>query len=331
MNAIPIYKWVVSLISLLLLNGCMSVLPVLAPDVKNHELNIGSTFDIESSFAEVLGSSMHYVEAGEGQPILLIHGNPTSSYLWRNVIPLLQQNHRVIALDLIGMGRSGKPDIPYRFDDHAKYLQAFVDSLGLKNITLVLHDWGGALGIDYAARNPGVVKCIALMEALVKPVNWSDASIVERYMFSQFRDERNNKRLLLEQNYFVEKMLPMMTGRRIRPEELANYRAPFSRSEDRLPLAQWPKEIPISGEPIDNHSRIASNYRWLVNSNVPVLLLYANPGALIKEQQVVKLREEIPRLDSKSVGEGLHFIQETSPRKIGNYISNWLNSECEFG
>ena len=309
-----------------MLTGCMSILPTVAPKVSHVENGISSEFLYQSQFASVLGSKMHYVEEGKGDPILLVHGNPTSGYLWRNIIPHLKSHGRVIAVDLIGMGQSGKPDINYRFADHAKYLSAFIDELGLTNTTLVLHDWGGALGLDYAARNSKRIKRIALMEAVVKPASWQDTNLIERFIFKQFRGQESGDKLNIDQNYFIEKALPMFVGRKLSEAELSAYRRPYLKPEDRQPVAQWAREIPIDGQPADNHKRIGTNYKWLKKSDVPVLLLQASPGAILKQPIVDQLKQDIPRLDVRSIGPGLHFIQETTPRKIGQVLSDWLSS-----
>lgn len=266
---------------------------------------------------------MHYIDEGAGPTLVLLHGNPTSSYLWRNVIPELK-GYRVVAPDLIGMGKSEKPDIPYRFADHAAYVSEFINSLGLENVTLVMHDWGGGVGLDYAVRNAANVRGLIFMEAVMRPMDWSEAGMVERYLFGKFRDEKSGFKVVARDNYFVEKLLPMMSGRDLSDEEMAAYRAPYPTVESRLPVAQWPKEIPISGEPADNTQRIGRNYGWLETAEVPVMLLYAEPGMIINEAYREGLEEDIPRITMKSIGSGLHYIQEVQPSRIGREIANWV-------
>jgi len=313
-------------IAAIALSGCLQVMPLLAPDARDVEPDISAAFPYESRFASVMGSRMHYVEQGEGDPILLIHGNPTSAYLWRNVIPHLSGQGRVIAVDMIGFGKSDKPDIAYRFEDHAAYIEAFIEALQLENLTLVLHDWGGAVGLDYAARNPDNVRGVAFMEAVIRPMSWESANFAERYLFQTFRDPDRGERILAEQNYFVETLLPMMSGRRLSEEEMAAYRAPFPTVESRRPVAQWPREIPIGGEPARNVERIGANYAWLRSSDTPVLLIYAEPGMIVKPAFREQLEKELPRLETRFVGSGLHYLQEVQPTRIGEALADWIGA-----
>lgn len=306
------------------LSACLSVLPAIAPKAKNVEADISPAFPYASKYADVLGSRIHYVEAGEGQPILLIHGNPTSSYLWRNVIPGLTDRGRVIALDMIGMGKSGKPDIPYRFADHVRYVEAFIEELALKNVTLVLHDWGGAVGIDYAARHPDNIRGIAFMEAVVMPMSLKDADMGARYIFGRLRDPEDNRKLIIEENFFVETLLPMMSGRELSEAEMSVYRAPYRTKDSRRPVAQWPLEIPLDGTPADNVARIGENYEWLRGSDVPVFLITAEPGMIFRPKIVAQLEKEIPRLRTASIGSGLHYLQEVQPTRIAAALSAFM-------
>jgi len=307
----------------IVMTGCMQILPAIAPGV-DAEPSIGSDFPFESNFVDVLGSKMHYVESGVGDPILLIHGNPTSSYLWRNVIPHLSTKGRVIALDLIGMGKSGKPDISYQFADHVKYVDAFIEALELENIALVLHDWGGGIGFDYAMRNPENVRGIAFMEAVLRPSRWEDAPVVAKYLFGNLRDEERGYDLIVRDNYFVEKLMPMMAGRELTEDEMEHYRAPYLKESDRKPIRVWPQEIPIDGIPERTHTRIAATYERLKGSDIPLLLLVAEPGMIMSEQLVATLQAELPRLVTKKIGPGMHYVQETQPTNIGRAVANWI-------
>ena len=309
----------------LALTGCLSVMPVMAPKAKNVQDDISGEFPFTSKFVDVNGSQMHYVEQGEGAPIILVHGNPTSSYLWRNIIPGLSAHGRVIAVDLIGMGKSDKPDIDYRFASHAEYFEGFVEALDLADVTLVLHDWGGGIGLDYAASHPENVKAIALMEAVMKPMRWEDADFATRYLFGKFRDKQDGPRINGERNYFVTTLLPMMTGRKLTEEESAAYQAPYPTVESRKPVVQWPMEIPISGAPADNAERIGSNYEWLKTSDTPLLLLTAKPGLIVNKNLLAELQEDLPRMEVKSIGSGLHYIQEVQPERITYELSLWLS------
>ena len=305
------------------LTGCMQIIPAVAPSV-DAEPSISAEFPFESRFVEVLGSRMHYVEQGEGDPILLLHGNPTSSYLWRNVIPHISPTGRVIAVDLIGMGKSDKPDIAYQFQDHIRYVDAFIETLGLENVVLVLHDWGGGIGFDYAMRNPENVRGIAFMEAVVRPSRWEDANAVGRYLFQNLRDEETGYDLVVRENYFVEKLMPMMAGRDLSEEEMDHYRAPYLKEADRKPVFVWPQELPFDGIPARTHVPIAATYEKLKVSDVPLLLLVAEPGLIMTEDRVAIFESELPRMETKNIGPGMHYVQETQPTNIGKALASWI-------
>ena len=281
-------------------------------------------FPFESRFVDVLGSAMHYVESGSGDPILFVHGNPTSSYLWRNVIPYAAVHGRAIAVDLIGMGKSAKPDIDYRFFDHLRYLEGFIDALELRNITLVLHDWGGGLGLTYARRHSDNVAAVAFMEAVVKPIDRSEMDLPVRFVFDRMRDPKKGDRMNLDKNFFLKRLMPMMTGRKLTPVERAAYLEPYPTPASRKPVAVWPREVPISGQPADVDREIAMNFEWLRTAPLPKLFLYAKPGAILKKKQVAELSASVPDLESVFVGKGKHYIQETSPDAIGEELSSWL-------
>jgi haloalkane dehalogenase len=305
------------------LSGCMKIIPAISPGVE-AEPSISAAFPFESRFVEVLGSRMHYVEQGEGDPILLLHGNPTSSYLWRNVIPHVSPEARVIAVDLIGMGKSDKPDIAYQFEDHIEYVEAFIEALGLENVVLVLHDWGGGIGFDYAMRKPENVRGIAFMEAVVRPSRWEDANAVGRYLFKNLRDEETGYDLIVRDNYFVEKLIPMMAGRDLSEEEMDHYRAPYLEESTRRPIRVWPQELPFDGSPERTHVRIAATYEKLKESSMPLLLLVAEPGLIMSEERVAIFENELPRMETKNIGPGMHYVQETQPTNIGKAVASWI-------
>jgi haloalkane dehalogenase len=304
--------------------ACIQVMAAVAPTAEDVEPGLSAAFPYTSRFVDVKGSKMHYVEVGSGDPILLVHGNPTSSYLWRNVIPHLEDRGRVIAVDLIGMGRSDKPDVDYRFATQAAYLEGFVEALDLRDVHLVLHDWGGGVGLDYYARHTDNVASVTLMEAVVKPMVWEQADLPTRYLFGRLRDPADGQQLNGEQSLFVETLLPMMAGRALSEAEMAAYRAPFPSVASRAPVVQWPREIPISGEPADNTARIGGNYDVLRGDDVPVLFLYAEPGLIFGASLLDELREQVPRATFTSVGSGIHYLQETQPTRIGETIAAWL-------
>jgi haloalkane dehalogenase len=232
--------------------------------------------------SDVLDTRMSYVDVGHGDPIVYLHGNPTSSYLWRNIIPFLAGLGRCLAPDLVGMGRSGKsPGQAYRFVDHARYLDAWFDALDLRrNVVLVLHDWGSALGFHWARRHPTRVRAIAYMEAIVQPRLWEDFPDGRDAMFRALRSERG-ERMVLEENFFVETVLPKSIIRTLSNEEMAAYRAPFRERESRLPTLVWPRELPIAGEPADVVTAVEDYGAWLAASVIPKLFVAAEPGALL--------------------------------------------------
>ena len=277
---------------------------------------------------DVRGSKMAYVEVGEGDPIVFLHGNPTSSYLWRNVIPHVEKLGRCIAPDLIGMGDSDKLDDSgperYRFVEHRRYLDALLESLGVReNVTLVIHDWGSALGFDWARRHRKVVKGIAYMEAIVAPVpSWRDWPKQAQEIFQGFRSPKGEE-MILEQNLFIEGVLPTSIIRKLSAEEMAVYRRPFTKAgEDRRPMLTWPRQIPIEGEPADVVEIVKGYGAWLEKSDVPKLLITAKPGAILRGE-MLELCRRWPNQREVEVA-GIHFIQEDSPDEIGKAISGWL-------
>ena len=278
----------------------------------------------------VLGKQMAYVELGEGDPIVFLHGNPTSSYLWRNVMPHLESQGRCIAPDLIGMGDSEKLDDPgpdsYRFVEHRRYLDALLEQLGVDaNVTLVIHDWGSALGFDWANRHRDAVKGIAYMEAIVAPIeSWDDWPPPVRPVFQGFRSEKGEE-MVLEQNMFVEGVLPGAILRTLEPAEMAEYRRPFAEpGESRRPTLTWPRQIPIGGEPAEVVEIVRDYGEWLSTSDVPKLFVNAKPGAILRGAVRERCRTW-PNQQEVEVA-GIHFIQEDSPDEIGRGISEWLGA-----
>lgn len=285
-------------------------------------------FPYESKFIEVLGSRMHYVESGEGDPILFLHGNPTSSYLWRNVIPHVSGQGRAIAVDLIGMGKSDKPDIAYRFFDHLEYLEGFVAELGLDSVTLVLHDWGGGVGLSYARRHPDNVRAIAFLEAVVKPMTWDEIGLLNRIVFKRMRHPVKGDRMNIEKNFFLKRLMPQMVNRKLTDQEKAAYLAPYPTPQSRKPVAMWPREIPISGQPADMHAEISQNYEWLQTVAIPKLFLYAKPGIIFDAANAAEIQERVQGLDAVFIGKGKHYLQEDAPDAIGQAISSWMHQHA---
>ncbi len=281
----------------------------------------------EKRRVEVLGRRMAYVEAGRGDPIVFLHGNPTSSYLWRNVIPWLEPLGRCIAPDLIGMGDSEKlPDSgpqSYRFVEHRRYLDAFYEAVGITDrVTLVVHDWGSALGFDWANRHRAAVKGIAYMEAIVQPIVWDDFPAPVKPIFQGFRSPAGES-MILEQNMFIEQVLSGAIIRKLAEQEMAVYRRPFAKpGEDRRPTLTWPRQIPIDGEPADVTEIVGSYAEWLrASRGLPKLFVNAEPGAILRGKQRDFCRTW-PDQEEVTVA-GVHFIQEDAPDEIGRAVADW--------
>ena len=287
------------------------------------EQEISAAFPFESKFVEVQGSRMHYVEEGSGDPVVFLHGNPTSSYLWRNVIPHVSPLARCIAPDLIGMGKSDKPDIEYRFFDHAGYVDGFIEALGLRNITFVVYDWGSALAFHYARRHADNVKGLAFMEAIVRPLTWDEWPEQARQAFQAFRTPGVGEKMILEENAFVEQVLPGAILRKLSDEEMDRYREPFPDPASRRPTWRWPNEIPVEGKPPDVVEAVQAYADWMGESDVPKLLLYAHPGAIIREPLLEWCRTNMRNLKTVDIGPGAHFLPEDRPHEIGEAIAEW--------
>ena len=280
----------------------------------------------EKQRVEILGSQMAYIDEGRGDPIVFLHGNPTSSYLWRNVMPHLEGQGRLIAPDLIGMGDSAKlPDSGpdrYTFVEHRRYLDALLETLGVnENVTFVIHDWGSALGFDWSNRHRDAVKGIAYMEAIVKPLSWNGWPEAARGVFQGFRSEAGEA-MVLENNVFVERVLPGSILRKLSDEEMAEYRRPFAEpGEARRPTLTWPRQIPIEGEPADVVEIVSRYAEWLAASDVPKLFVNAEPGAILAGE-VREFCRSWPNQQEVSV-KGIHFVQEDSPHEIGEAVASW--------
>lgn len=286
---------------------------------------ISAEFPFESRFVEVQGSRLHYVEEGSGDPILFLHGNPTSSYLWRNIIPHVSSLGRAIAPDLIGFGASDKPDLEYSFFDHVAYVDGFIETLGLDRITLVLHDWGSALGFYYAARNSDKIRGLAFMESIVAPVqSWSDLHPDMQALFQAFRTPDKGWEMIVDQNMFVERVLPGAIVRDLSDEEMAHYRKPFLEPQSRKPVWRWPNEIPIEGSPAEVVDAVASYSNWLRDSPHPKLLFQAKPGTLMRAPVVEWCQAQLPNLETVDIGHGIHFVQEDAPHEIGAALAEWI-------
>jgi len=272
------------------------------------------------------GSTMAFVDVGEGPPVVFLHGNPTSSYLWRNIIPHLSGAYRCIAPDLIGMGDSDKladsgPG-SYTFVEHRAHLDALLERLDLGDeVTLVIHDWGSGLGFDWARRHEARVRGIAYMEAIVKPVEWSDWPDAARGVFEAMRSDAGES-IVLDKNIFVERILPASILRDLSDEEMDAYRAPYLEpGESRRPTLTWPRQIPIEGEPRQVHDIVSAYADWLTETDIPKLFVNAEPGSILVGRQREFARTF--RRQREVTVAGSHFIQEDSPDEIGTAIRTW--------
>ncbi len=272
----------------------------------------------------VLDSEIAYIDTGKGDPVVFLHGNPTSSYLWRNIIPHVEGLARCLAPDLIGMGESGKaPNGSYRFVDHARYLDAWFDGLELnKDVTLVGHDWGAALGFYWAYRHPGRVRAIVYMETFVQPLDWGRWPEAARIFFEGLRSSAGDE-MILQKNEFVEKHLPRRVLRGLTEDEMAVYRRPYlNPGESRRPVLTWPREVPLGGEPPDVVEIVNRYGEWLAKADMPKLFINADPGSILTGKQRLFCRSW-PNQQEVTV-KGLHFIQEDSPAEIGEAINAFI-------
>lgn len=289
---------------------------------------ISEVLTIERKDVAVLGSTMSYLEEGEGAAVVFLHGNPSAAYLWRNVMPYVSATHRVIAPDLIGMGHSGKPEIDYTFADHARYLDGFVEALNLAEITLVSHDWGAALAWDFARRHPEMVVRLAFMEGVLPPAfpQASYEAMGEEMggMFRALQDPKQGHKMVMEGNMFVETILPMMINRPLGEVAKAEYGAPYTSVESRLPTWMWPREVPIGGQPESNVQVMGEIGVFMGDTDMPTLLVYADPGVLVPPQAIPFYTNLIQDLETAFIGQGLHFIQEDQPDAIGRAVADWL-------
>jgi haloalkane dehalogenase len=285
---------------------------------------VGSADPYPRQRVGVLDTEIAYIDTGDGDPVVFLHGNPTSSYLWRNVVPHVRGLARCLAPDLVGMGDSGKsPAGAYRFVDHARYLDAWFETLELRrNVVLVVHDWGSALGFHWARRHPERVRGVVYMEAIVRPLTWQEWPEVARKVFQGMRS-RSGEEMVLQKNVFVERILPASVMRGLTPEEMARYRAPYrDPGESRRPTLTWPREIPVDGVPADV-VRIVRDYgEWLATSPMPKLFVNADPGSILVGAQREFCRTW-PNQQEITV-RGTHFIQEDSPDEIGRGIADFV-------
>jgi haloalkane dehalogenase len=284
---------------------------------------------MEKKYKEILGKKMAYLDSGEGQSIVFLHGNPASSFLWRNITPAVEGMGRIVVPDLIGMGDSEKlegidnPD--YQYHGQYKYLSNLLDSLDLGNeVNLVIHDWGSAMGFQYARENSDRIKSITFMEAIVAPLSWDDWPENARNIFQLMRSEAGEE-LVLEKNIFVERILLNDSADGFSEEEKAEYIRPFKEAgEDRRPTLTWPRQIPVDGEPQAVIDEVVKNGEFHKDSNIPKLFINADPGSILtgKQREFVRSWNNLKETTVK----GNHFIQEHSPSEIGEALKNFLQN-----
>jgi haloalkane dehalogenase len=275
---------------------------------------------------DVLDSTMAYLDRGTGTPIVFLHGNPTSSRLWHGVLNRLDVPARLLAPDLIGMGDSGKPPSDYRFGDHARYLEAWIDALGLDRIVLVGHDWGGSLAMDWAARHPDRVLGLAFMETIVRPMTWNDLPPGGRERFQALRRPEVGEEMVLDRNDFIEFALPRTMTTPLSAEELDAFRAPFRSRDSRKPILVWSRSMPMHGEPADVQARVEAYDEWLAATpEVPKLLLTFtdHPTLMIGPEMVAWCREHIAGLDVRDCGVAGHHAPIDRPQGIAEALATW--------
>jgi len=291
-------------------------------------------FRYEYKYVDVEGCKIAYVDKGEGDPIVFLHGAPESAYVWRNVMPYLESYGRIIAPELPGHGRSGKPDIEYTFSDYVKYVDGFMDKLQLSNVTFVIHDWGSVIGLHWAARHPGKVRGIAMMEALCAPFypimdsaeaskRLGKAGAINHYKLYK-NDAEEGWALAVDQNLFIEHTMQIHTFRELSQREMDAYRDPFRKPEDRKPMFMWAREVGLDGDrPVTDAAMVGFN-KWLLETTIPILDVYAFPGEVTEEYDVMWRAERLKNHEAAFVGTALHFVQEDQPDATGRAIAEWF-------
>lgn len=279
---------------------------------------------LASKYTAVKSSKIHYLESGQGDPVLFLHGMPTSSYLWRNIIPSLSDVAYCVAPDLIGMGKSDKPDIEYRIFDHIDYIDQFIDALNLKNITLVLHGWGSVIGFDYARRHESNIKAVAFYESHITNVtHWNMLSLPVQQFATLLNRPGASYRAVMKQNYLVEKLLPRCAIRTLTEEEMAHYRKPFPTPESRKPLWQYIQDLPLGKGPKDVESLIAQYSEWLKQTTIPKLMLYAIPGFMTTVESASWARDHFRNIQLAALEDAMHLAQESVPGLFCEKLRTW--------
>jgi haloalkane dehalogenase len=292
---------------------------------------MSAEFNYPSQFEDVLDSKIHYVELGSGDPILLLHGMPSSCYVWRNILPILAPLGRCIAPDLIGMGKSGRPDLAYTLDDHIRYIEAFIEAKKLKNVTLIMHGWGSLIGFDYAMRHEANCKGLAFYEAFLRPLKGNDLSLPFQEQLRELEAMDNKQDPMANAAFFMDRLLPQLMVRHLNAEETKHYREPLAKPEEALKgickvLIQHRAELPRGDGKSKVDQRIESYSKKLTKSKLPKLLLYSIPGFITTIATVMWAKDNLPHLEVGDLGEELHFAQESQPQLMGELISAWLQA-----
>lgn len=329
-KALETGEWGARWLTLLVLAGATLWLAACEPDTGLSKYASGeqvrADFPYASHYVEVKGSKMHFAAGGKGDTILFLHGQPTWSYLWRNIMPELEKNGQVIALDLIGYGKSDKPDIGYEMTDHIEYVEAFIEKLGLKNVTLVIHDWGSFIGFNYAMNHPENVKGIAFMESMLLPIPGYDAFDPDtKDFFVNLRSSQAAaEEMMVDKNMFIEGVMPAMIKRKLTEDEHNAYREPWLKPADRKILTKFPQNLVIGGEPKSIYALQMAYMEKLQKSEMPKLMIEVMPGVIMPEKLTSWAKDNLPNLTAVNVGEGFHYIQEDHPHEIGRAISEWM-------
>lgn len=278
-----------------------------------------------SQFVTVNGAKMHYLDVGEGNPIVFLHGIPTYSYVWRHILPQLSDSGRCIAPDLIGMGQSEKPDIDYRIFDHIDYIETFIDTLGLKNVILVMHGWGSVVGFEYARRHEDNVRGLAFYEAHIRPVTeWNMLSLPVQQFASLLSRPGASYRAVVKQNYLIDKLLPKAMITPLSPEDIAAYQAPYPTAASRKPLWQYIQDLPLGKGPDDVVALIATYSDWLQKTVLPKLMIYAIPGFVTTVETVSWAKARLSHLSLVGLDDALHFAQESVPEVFADALRHWI-------
>lgn len=290
-------------------------------------MEVPSTTKYTHKYIDVKGSKMAYIDVGEGDPILFLHGEPTSSYLWRNIMPHMEGQGRLIAPDNIGFGKSDQPEMAYTFGDQYPYLEAFIEKLGLKNITLVMHDWGSGMGLHYARLHPENIKGIVTMEALMAPLlpakTWEEYPKHKAKFSKMIRSEVVGRKMVIEDNWFLEVAMPMAIDRPLDKVAHNEYMKPFPTEKSRIQVYQWPKELPIAGTPKETEEVISAYNKWLEETELPWLFLYATPGSQNPPEAAQYWEKRAQNIQISYIGNGIHYVQEDQPYAIGRAIHDW--------